>query len=83
MIETWYILEDDSFGDPNKVAPGDDGLLRHKDGRAVAYGPYGPRSSSVDAEALRGKKVMESEEVKDVTPAVPKRQYKTRQIRVD
>lgn len=40
--ETWYVLED-----------GSDGRLVHKDGRAVAYAPHGPRSRSVDPAAER------------------------------
>lgn len=56
MLETWYIMEDGSVGDPLEIAPGDDGILRHSDGRAVAYGPHGPRSRGcVDAEAERAK----------------------------
>lgn len=56
-METWYILEDGSCGDPREIAPDDKGILRHRDGRAVAYAPHGPRSRSVDPEAERaGKK---------------------------
>lgn len=51
--ETWYILEDGSFGDPREISPGADGRLRHKDGRLVAEGPHGPKSSGVDVEAVR------------------------------
>lgn len=46
--ETWYVMEDGSMGDPREVSPGEDGLLRHKDGRVVAYAPHGPRSRSID-----------------------------------
>lgn len=53
--ETWYVMDDGSFGDPNDIFHGNDGRLRHKDGRAVAYGPHGPRSSGVDVEAEREK----------------------------
>lgn len=73
MIETWYILEDGAFGDPREIAPGEDGVLRHSDGRAVAYGPHGPRSSSVDTEALH----------RDMKPEPPKRPYKTREVKAD
>lgn len=48
MRETWYVLDDGSAADPNEVAPDEAGVLRHKDGRAVALGPYGPRSRGVD-----------------------------------
>lgn len=74
MPETWYILEDGAVGDPVKIAPDDGGVLRHEDGRAVAYGPHGPRSrGGVDAEAERAKAA------KDLKPDEPKRGYKTRE----
>lgn len=34
--ETWYVLEDGTAADPNDVQHGADGVLRHRDGRAVA-----------------------------------------------
>lgn len=49
MRETWYVLEDGTAADPNEVAPDEAGVLRHKDGQAVAMGPHGPRSRGVDA----------------------------------
>lgn len=49
--ETWYIMEDGTMGDPREVSAGDDGILRHADGRAVAYASHGPRSCSVEVEA--------------------------------
>src|SRR4051812_47697702 len=55
MPETWYILDDDSLGDPHEVARDDKGVLRHKDGRAVAHASHGPRTRSVDAEAERAR----------------------------
>jgi len=48
MIETWYVMEDGSVGDPREIAQGEDGRLCHSDGRRVAYAPHGPRSRSVD-----------------------------------
>ena len=33
---TWYVLADGTQADPNDVAPGEDGVLRHKNGMAVA-----------------------------------------------
>lgn len=54
MTETWYVMEDGSLGDPRQIAEDASGVLRHRDGRAVAYGMYGPRSrGGVDAEAER------------------------------
>lgn len=55
--ETWYVLEDGSCGDPREIVRDAAGRLRHKDGRAVAYAPHGPRSRSVDPEAERAKAV--------------------------
>lgn len=53
--ETWFILEDETPADPRDVAQDKNGKLRHRDGRAVAYAPHGPRSRSVDAEVERSK----------------------------
>jgi len=53
--ETWYVMADGSYGDPREISAGADGVLRHKDGRAVAYAPHGPRSRGVDAAALRAR----------------------------
>lgn len=53
--ETWYVMEDGSAGDPREIAPDEKGVLRHKDGRAVAYAAHGPRSRSVDPEQERRK----------------------------
>lgn len=46
--ETWYVMQDGSPGDPRDIAPGPDGILRHRDGRVVAYAPHGPRTRGVD-----------------------------------
>lgn len=73
MRETWYVLEDDSAADPNEVAPDESGALRHKDGRAVAMGPYGPRSRGVDVPA----RVAESPSDRQMKPAGGGK-YKTR-----
>ncbi len=90
--ETWYVLEDGSAGDPREIAPDKDGILRHKDGRAVAYAPHGPRSRSVDtddlpAAAKRGgrkpDKDAETPETADMQPETPKRGYKTRESKAD
>lgn len=62
--ETWYVMEDGSAGDPREIAPGDDGVLRHKDGRAVAYAPHGPRSRGVDADAERAKAAVAADAAK-------------------
>lgn len=57
MRETWYVLEGGDLGDPHEIGVGDDGVLRHLSGVAVAYGPHGPRSTGVDdAAAERAKR---------------------------
>lgn len=76
-METWYILEDGAPGDPFEIAPGDDGVLRHRDGRAVAYAPHGPRSRGVTAEEVEAYRTREVEAEK------PKRAYKTREAKAD
>lgn len=56
-MQTWYVLEDDSVASPADVVRDKSGVLRHKDGRAVAMRPDGetPRSRGVDAEAEAAK----------------------------
>jgi hypothetical protein len=49
--DTWYVLDDGSFADPRDVAIGADGVLRHKDGVAVAMRSAGvPRSRGMSEE---------------------------------
>ena len=48
MYATWYVLDDGSVADPNEVAPDDSGVLRHRNGVAVAMGLYGARSRGVN-----------------------------------
>ena len=71
MRETWYILEDGSAGDPRHIAPDESGMLRHLDGRVVAYGPHGPRSRSVEPTDYASR---------EMSAEKPKRGYKTRQV---
>lgn len=53
--ETWYVLDDGAVASPNDVVRGEDGMLRHSDGRAIARRPEGGvyMTRSVDAEAER------------------------------
>lgn len=76
MRETWYVLEDGAPGDPALIAPGEDGLLAHRDGRRVAYGPHGPRSAGVDAEAERV-----AYQTREMRPEAPGPTYKTRRAK--
>lgn len=83
-METWYVMEDGSAGDPRLVALGADGRLRHKDGRAVAYAAHGPRSRSVNAAEERAKAAKKpAAETKEVKAEEPKRTYKTREAKAD
>lgn len=66
--ETWYVLEDESVADPHEVVH-KDGRLQHKDGRAVAHAPHGPRTRSVDADAERSKVAKRFPKAPDRAPA--------------
>lgn len=87
--ETWYIMADGSFGDPNDVGHGADGRLRHRDGRPVAYGPHGPLSAGVDVDVERAKAARrdmqpepaaeEPKHATDMKPAAGKG-YRTRKV---
>lgn len=83
-METWYVMEDGEPGDPREIEPDAKGVLRHKDGRAVAYAPHGPRSRSVDPKAVAKKPDPEPEKVtremvaEPEAPAKPRRPYKRR-----
>lgn len=83
MVETWYVMNDGTAGDPNEIGTGEDGKLRHKDGREVAYGPHGPRSrGDVDADAERAKaKTRYGVPKKDMKPEEPAVGYKTRELK--
>jgi hypothetical protein len=77
MRETWYILENGIKADPNEVSFDEKGILRHKSGVAVAYGPHGPRSIGVDdAAAERAKSAG-----REIKADEPKRGYKTRDMK--
>lgn len=84
-METWYVLEDGSAADPRSVVRGEDGRLRHKDGRKVDYRPHGPRSRSVDPSAERAKAPPPAPQppaapaAKEMKPEEPKSRYVTRE----
>jgi hypothetical protein len=81
MGEAWYVLEDGALGDPLDVGPDKAGVLRHKDGRAVAMAPHGPRSRSVDPDAERAK--APKPKTREAVADEPKRGYKTRELKAD
>lgn len=75
MRATWYVIEDGTAVDPCEVAPDEAGVLRHSGGQAVAIGPHGPRTRSVDlAEVVKAAPPARDREMK---PA-PSGKYKTR-----
>lgn len=81
-METWYVMEDGSAGDPRLIGPGPDGTLRHKDGRAVAYAAHGPRSRGVDPAEERAKAEKKpTAKTRELKPEEPKRTYKTREVK--
>lgn len=79
MSETWYVMEDGSVGDPLAISLDKAGILRHKDGRAVAYAAHGPRSrGGVDAAAERAKY-----STREMASEKPKRPYKNREMKAE
>ncbi len=69
---TWYVLEDGSTVDPNDCAPDDKGVLRHKDGVAVA--------TRGGAYSSRGVDLVETP-AKETKPEPVKSGYKTREAK--
>lgn len=85
-IETWYMLEDGTCADPRDITGDAKGVLRHKDGRPVAYRPDGetPRSRSVDVEAERAKEAPKPKTVhREMKSEEPKRTYKNRETKAE
>lgn len=62
--QTWYVLDDGSSADPCEVAPDAAGILRHKDGKAVAMRGDVPRSRGVDVDVERAKSKSSAREMK-------------------
>lgn len=77
MLVTWYVLENGMAADPCDVAPGADGVLRHKSGVAVAYGPHGPRSRGMSAEEVAAAREAPRAQDREMK-AEPRAKYKTR-----
>lgn len=86
-METWYVMEDGSCGDPREIAEGADGVLRHTDGRSVAYRPDGvtPRSRGVNAEQERAKAAARGGggSSKDMKPEGQRKPYRTRESKAN
>lgn len=81
MRETWYVLEDGSPADPREVAPDAKGVLRHKNGDAVAIGAHGnPLTRGVDVDTDHDKA---KHSRKDMKPEEPKRGYRTRESKAE
>lgn len=76
MRETWYVLEDGNFADPNETKIDDTGRLVHKSGIAVAMRGQVPSTRGVDPEEERAKS-------KELKPESGKRGYKTRESKAD
>ena len=85
-METWYILVGGDVADPIDVAHDANGVLRHKDGRAVDYRPHGPRSRMVDVVLERAKVAQvqvraNAVSARDMKPAAASGGYRTRETK--
>lgn len=86
---TWYVLEDETVADPADVAPDDQGVLRTKEGKAVAMRNGVPRSRGVDPERANSADAAPTKtdppppaaKSKELKPAKPKGTYKTRETK--
>lgn len=79
--ETWYVLEDGSVADPAECACDDKGVLRHKDGGAVAMRGDAHSSRSVVPGERSATKPEQSK--RDMKPEDKKQGYKTRETKAD
>lgn len=76
--ETWYVLADGTYADPNQCHPGKDGVLRHENGVPVAVGEHGnPMTISIDADAERKSKG----KTRQIEAEKPEPGYQTRAVR--
>lgn len=88
MRETWYVLDDGTPVDPNECATGDDGVLRHASGSAVAMRGQVPRSRGMDSHEIEAARTSQepkpapqdapSGKGRELKPEEAKRGYKTR-----
>lgn len=78
MRETWYVLEDGTYADPNECSTDEAGKLVHKSGVAVAMRGQVPSSRGVDPEEERAKP-----KGKELKADKPKPPYKTRESKAE
>jgi len=84
MTETWYVMEDGACCDPREISADAGGVLRHKDGRRVAYADHGPLSRGVDPDEERAKAQKSAHSTKDMKPTpAPKQAYTTRESKAE
>lgn len=81
MRETWYVLEDGSAVDPREVAPDKAGVMRHKNGIAVAMRGQALSSRGVDPDEERAKAKKPAKKTADMKPEEQKAGYKTRETK--
>lgn len=77
MRETWYVLEDGAYADPNEVAPDGMNVLRHKSGIAVAMRGQVPSTRGVNPEEERANVAIRR--AKESEPTRKKGGYATRE----
>lgn len=73
MRSTWYVMEDGSVADPSSVKPDAAGVLRNRDGKAVAMRGDVPRSRGVDIDEREMKPAQSGPSylTRDVQPKQP------------
>lgn len=70
-METWYLLEDGTACDPRDAVSEADGTLRHRDGRAMAYGLHGVRSRSMSAAEIAAARAPAATATEDAAASAP------------
>lgn len=75
--QTWYRLADGTQADPNDVATGEDGVLRHKNGVPVAMRESGAPMTCGARDAKPGEKAPPAKD-RELKAAGDGKKYKTR-----
>jgi len=78
MRETWYVLGGGIPADPNECAPDAAGVMRHKNGAAVAHGPYGLISRSMSQDEIAAARRASPRALDREMKPAPAARYKTR-----